>query len=433
MQEGIPGSDILVLDERDLCCGATGRNGGHCWPSARIFAPEQISKWGLSSLYKGEEWKFNSSKSLIQFLIDNQIDCDLHVTGCCNISQYDEDTKELHWYTEEIKDRAREIHGVSLKMLHKDDQEPDWKDFHLICPKAIAGCYQDYAAQFWPRKAVLGLAKLCRDKGVTFCTGVHVEKVNKDGSILVCKADEENGLSKYIHSSHFVFAMNAYSAGLLPLLKGVIIPVRGQVMATNSIKIEHNTVVEQNASLVETIPWSLSMNDGYEYIIHRRDDGRVIFGGNRWKATTVGFEVGVFDDSTCDPQISQGLESMFQEYFPKLSTHLSKEYMWTGIMGYTCDGFPLIGQIDHSFLNSDQQLQEQDKTEATECKFWIAAGYTGNGMTMCWGASSVISKMITGKLIAQEWLPQYNPNRFLDQDYLKSVKYDGSSELQFDE
>lgn len=43
---GVKGDSILLLEGRDaLGAGATGRNGGHCWPSTRVW-PEKGMHYG---------------------------------------------------------------------------------------------------------------------------------------------------------------------------------------------------------------------------------------------------------------------------------------------------------------------------------------------------------------------------------------------------
>lgn len=79
------------------------------------------------------------------------------------------------------------------------------------------------------------------------------------------------------------------------------------------------------------IPYSLTQNDDYEYLIQRAD-GRIIVGGNRWRSPTM--EENTTDDSEVNPVISQGLLDYLLESFPELhKERVEIEYQWTGIMG----------------------------------------------------------------------------------------------------
>jgi len=100
----------------------------------------------------------------------------------------------------------------------------------------------------------------------------------------------------------------------------------------------------------QVFPHSVSMNDGYEYLIQRRGDGRVVLGGFRWRSEDPLKELGNFDDSTIDPTISQSLREFLSEFFDQpLTTDddamypVEVEYEWTGVMGYTADSKPFVG------------------------------------------------------------------------------------------
>jgi len=263
------------------------------------------------------------------------------------------------------------------------------------------GMYQSLAGQFWPRKAVHGIAEIVLSRGVHIRTHTCVETIDRPRPSEFLLHTNVG----HIRCDKLVHCTNGYASKLLPRLKGAIMPVRGQIVATSPIE-----------SL--WIPHNLGFNDGYEYLIHRKEDKRIIFGGNRWRASTPGREVGVCDDSTVDPQVSEGLRSSLPHLFPllKAESNFKIDYEWTGIMGYSCDNWPLIGRMD---LVQDE---------------WIAAGYCGNGMPQCFGAAKAVSEMITGKLpTGDTWIPQFNPMRFSDPEYAAKHLYTGRKQLKMDE
>jgi len=151
------------------------------------------------------------------------------------------------------------------------------------------------------------------------------------------------------------------------------------------------------------------MNDGYEYMI-QREDGRLVFGGARWKEEKM--EEGEFDDSHVSSQISKSLQKMILEYFPIEKKDLKIEQEWTGIMGYTKDGYPLVGPLD-----------------ATHTRF-IVAGFKGHGMSRCFGRGKAIAEMISGKLQSSDFIRQFSPARFAGapKDASKSFEDEESSE-----
>jgi len=132
-------------------------------------------------------------------------------------------------------------------------------------------------------------------------------------------------------------------------------------------------------------------------------------GGMRWNSSVKSKEVGVFDDSTVDPQISAGLRERFkQSYLPdSLKSNVTITHEWTGVMGCTCDGQPLIGRFPDKLLDPPQKGSNQ----------WIAAGYGGAGMVQCFGAGKEIAEMVTGKKNKPD-ISLFDPERFADPDYL---------------
>jgi hypothetical protein len=151
------------------------------------------------------------------------------------------------------------------------------------------GLHQEIAGQFWPSRTVISLAKLLFEekKIKNIFTHARVIKISPSSSssssplmtevLVVPEEDALEGKSSRklkVISHHVVYATNAYTPSLLPSLEGIITPVRGQVLATSPSSLQ--------------LPFSLCINDGFEYVIQRREDDRVILGGMRWKSTQPG-------------------------------------------------------------------------------------------------------------------------------------------------
>ncbi|MBD1874589.1 FAD-binding oxidoreductase [Nodosilinea sp. FACHB-131] len=172
-----------------------------------------------------------------------------------------------------------------------------------------------------------------------------------------------------------VYATNALTYHLLPTPKGVIVPVRGQVIATAP------------TSQLFDFDWYLSNDTGYAI---QRQDGRIIFGGMRWKSPTK--EIGIEDDSTLEPLVGEGLKTFLRDTFPSLRD-VAIEYEWTGIMAFTIDENPLIGELPGRPGE------------------YISAGYTGHGMPVAIAAGKTIAEQIAGS--AQTTIPKpFRPERF---------------------
>jgi glycine/D-amino acid oxidase-like deaminating enzyme len=140
-------------------------------------------------------------------------------------------------------------------------------------------------------------------------------------------------------ASKVVFATNAYASHLLPSLKGLIVPTRGQVISTVPMR--------------EVFPFSFSVDDG-EYMMQRKCDGRIVLGGFRRSVEGIrcrncsvfsflGEEKNIEDDSVCNPKIHENLV----QFLGDLGVSPDKvEYEWTGIMGFSVDGYPIVGEFE---------------------------------------------------------------------------------------
>lgn len=66
--------------------------------------------------------------------------------------------------------------------------------------------------------------------------------------------------------------------------------------------------------------------------------------------------------------------------------------IWSGIMGFTGDGLPLVGRLSGRM------------TKRGGCNEWIAAGYNGHGMDKAWLCGEAVAAMVLGKPV--EGLPK---------------------------
>ena len=145
------------------------------------------------------------------------------------------------------------------------------------------------------------------------------------------------------------------------------------------------------------------MNDGYEYLIHRKKDKRVIFGGCRWLLKDKG--VNLWDDSKYKEEVAEKLAEILQEVLPELKGKRVREgeckegewrveYNWAGTMGFTEDYFPYVGKFGE--------------------REYGAVGFCGNGMV-----SSTISAKVISELPFDEKKVQLIPKRIRAERFLQ--------------
>lgn len=124
-----------------------------------------------------------------------------------------------------------------------------------------------------------------------------------------------------------VLATNAYSRLLHPFFRDRVNPTRAQAFATEPLGFR-------------MFDGPTGTNDGFEYF-RQLPDTRFVIGG--YRDVFPEEEVGFADETT--PHLQEGLERWAGSHFPELAG-MRVTHRWAGIMGFTPDGLPLVGQLD---------------------------------------------------------------------------------------
>jgi glycine/D-amino acid oxidase-like deaminating enzyme len=223
----------------------------------------------------------------------------------------------------------------------------------------------------------IGLLKMCLGRGLNLQTGTAAEKVSQHGD----GAWEVRTPRGTILAREVVVATNGYTAGLLDAFQGVIVPLRGQVTAQRP-----GSDMPLGGSLPTT--YSFIYPGGYEYMVPRpagsRYAGDIVIGGGLVRAEKQGLdEYGTTDDTTVNETISRYLAETTRKYFGENwgadhpAGRVRRE--WTGIMGYSPDGFPFVGEVPHS------------------SGLWISASFQGHGMVLCWKCAEALVAMMSAR------------------------------------
>ncbi|HEY9877417.1 MAG TPA: FAD-binding oxidoreductase [Leptolyngbyaceae cyanobacterium] len=340
------GIQTVLLERGALSSGATGRNGGHVVLGPNQNFGESVQSVGLEETLALWSFTQQSTELMRQFVETYDVACDLHFNQWVTLALTPDQAEALRQNYEQMVDHE-------LAIAFWDAAEVAQQTHSTFFQSALV---EPHHAQMWPAKLVLGIAQVAAQKGVTICPKVNVQAVQRQSGSFVLQTDRGE-----IGTQAIVYATNAFTHHLLPELQDIITPVRGQVIAT------------------EPVPrlWDFDWlaNDGYEYAI-QRPDGRVVLGGMRRCSPTK--EMGIEDDTTLEPMVSQGLRRFLRDAFEPLR-EARIEYEWTGIMGYTPDDNPLIGEVPG------------------RPREYLAAGYTGHGMSVAFLAGKTLAEVIAGQ------------------------------------
>ncbi|OJJ42090.1 hypothetical protein ASPZODRAFT_77757 [Penicilliopsis zonata CBS 506.65] len=354
---------ILVLEARQLCSGATGRNGGHLKPDPYSHAGALANEHGLAA---GQEVAAFENANLVavkKYIEQENVDCDLVVTRGCDV----------HFKEEQVAQAKK-----ALQMMNSGDAFQTCKNVEQVSGvKNARGCVTFTAGHLWPSKLIHHMFRQAIAQGVNVQTHTSVQSLTRlpDGrwSLLTSRGT--------VIARQVVMATNAYTAALLPEYHEQIIPYRA---------VSCRIVTPGKAPLL-TNTYSLRFTDwDFDYLIPR-PDGSIIVGGARSAyCQKKDAWYGNADDSGVIEETRRYFDGYMQRHFigwEESNAHVDD--IWTGIMGYSRDKLPRIGPIPH------------------RDGLFIMAGWTGHGMPQIFLAAKGMAEMVVGgKPYSQTGLPR---------------------------
>ncbi|EXM20527.1 hypothetical protein RAB80_009180 [Fusarium oxysporum f. sp. vasinfectum] len=350
---------IVVLEARQLCSGATGRNGGHIKPDVYNLCSRMASKHGIDAGAEIAEFELANVEAVKNYVLDNKVDCDLMITQAVDVQLSEEHNALLKaGYDRLIKA------GVSAT---KSAFYVDGKYAETVSGvKGAKGAFKYTTGHLWPYKLIHHMfAEVLEHKNLNLQTNTPVTSVSAspeaDGSWSVTTS---RGVIK---AGKIIMATNAYTAALLPEYHEKIIPYR----AICSLIIAPNPPLLADSYAIRFSPTD------FDYLIPR-PDGSIIVGGARsayFRQTEDWY--GSVDDSKVIERAKDYFEGYMQRHFRGWENSGARtDQVWTGIMGYSADGLPRIGRVP-----GHQNM-------------FIMGGFTGHGMPQVFLAAKEISRMV---------------------------------------
>eukprot|EP01103_Thecamoeba_quadrilineata_P008424 TRINITY_DN1816_c0_g1_i1.p1 TRINITY_DN1816_c0_g1~~TRINITY_DN1816_c0_g1_i1.p1 ORF type:complete len:383 (-),score=76.03 TRINITY_DN1816_c0_g1_i1:12-1160(-) len=373
-----------------------------------------MKEHGWQGLGRGYEFESENWRLIHEFFEEHSIDpefsCEFYKTGGLNVALTESEVKLFQETTSSLKKECPDlIKGLPFQLWDEHTcskalnlNQKTTSSFNSDSDSSLSikgGIFMPNIAQVNPAKLTEIIASKACELGLKIFTNTTANQVSlRDGRTFVhTTEDHVIEVKKAV-----IYANGAWAPQLVNSLKDIIIPVRGQVFATNP--------------LPPLFPFGVGFND--DYVIQRKSDGRIILGGMRRKSVSGG-EIGVLDDSQICTQVSTALHDFLLQFFNvdklqnetdscsiKASAPFQIENHWTGIMDFSLDGLPLIGELSpFMFLNDGQR----DNCQIGSVKRFISAGYTGHGMSRIFGAGKLIAQLVHEEV--SNILP-FSPSRF---------------------
>ncbi|KAI0483418.1 FAD dependent oxidoreductase [Xylaria cf. heliscus] len=367
--------DIVMIEARQACSGATGRNGGHTKAASyRSFLHHQ-REYGTEMAAKIARLELANIRAVHAFAKKHAVDCE---SNPCITADIVYDAKQLETAQKAVKAMQDAMPGDDASVYNFHG--PDEVRAMFYCGKGgdegVCGGVSYEAGSLNAYKFTIGVLKLCLEKGLNLQTNTPATNLKRSSQGRY-QVETPRGT---INARRVVMATNGYTAHLLKRFQGIIVPLRGHVTAQRpGLNMPKN-------GLPGT--YSFFYAKGYDYMIPRprgcKFEGDIIIGGRLSSAVSDGLnEYGTTDDSTEDEDTMRDLRNTLPQYFGDNWGEDDPEgrvrNQWTGIMGYGPDELPFVGEMPG------------------EKNLWVSASFQGHGMVLCWMSARALVEMMEGR------------------------------------
>jgi glycine/D-amino acid oxidase-like deaminating enzyme len=330
------GVRVRLYEAREIAGGASGRNGGFALRGAAAPYPVVVDSIGRERASELCRW----TEEELAVLAADAGDA-FRPTGSLRVAADGEERDELE---------------EEYEALRADGFAVEWHD---ELPAPLAGRFP--AAIFHPTDGVLQPARLVRRLAEhAAAAGVDVREHSRLESVAEAGAQT------------VVVATDGYPSGLLGELEGLIVPTRGQVIATEPVPELYFEVPHYG-------------RHGFDYW-HQRPDGRIVAGGFR--------DASLQDEFTAEEATTPVVQTALEDFVASLfGRRVGVDYRWAGIFGLVFDFLPVVGRAPG-----------QDGV-------WVAGGYSGHGNVLGFACGRLVARAILGE--PHPLLELFEPARLL--------------------
>lgn len=389
------GQEVVIVEAEEIGQGASHGNAGWVIPTdaAPVAAPGMVTqglKWMLhrdSPLYV----KPSLNPKHVRFMLEMAMQCNqkdydegyrLNMLLCSNsVSQFETYRSEgidfemhddgLIYAYEHTQSFEKRVAGMALLeefgLNGKVYTGPELAELEpAMLPTLAGGIVYENFRHLRPDTFVSGLLKKCLELGLEVRTHEKVVDISTGSRVNALITDKGR-----IEADQFLIATGAYASGLAKTFKTNvrIRPGKGYNIEFQPAPMKLKRAVDLMDARVAVTP----LNAGIRFA------GTMEFAGLDRKINPVRVKA-----------IKESGTRYFKDWDPTNTNHTPA---WAGARPMTADGIPVIGKLS-SFDNA-----------------WISSGHGMYGVTMARGSSEIISDMILGKKVSDEY-KVFSPDRF---------------------
>ena len=327
------GLKVRLHEAREIAGGASGRNGGFALRGAAApfdVTVETIGQDATARIWRQTELALDRLAALAGDA--------LRRTGSLRLAA---DAEE------------RDALAVEFEALRAGGFAAEWIEEPLES-RFRAAIFHPPDAALQPARLVRRLADHAADAGVEIREHSRVESLTG------------------LEAERVLVATDGYPSGLLGELEGLIVPTRGQMIATEPL-----------GERVFDCPHY--GRHGFDYW-QQTPDGRILAGGFRDSALQ--------DEFTTEEVTTPGIQGALEGFVAQLvGRPLRVDYRWAGLFGLVLDFLPVVGRVPGG-----------DRT-------WVAGGYSGHGNVLGLLCGDLAAQAMLGREAPE--LAWFDPERLL--------------------
>ncbi len=292
--------DVLVLEARHVAGGASGRNGGlllsgiaHNYAAACTHYGRELTR---------ELWRTTIRNREAMIAWATRLGTPVRRCGSYVLASSEREADELR---------------ASVALMAEDGFAAEWHSTDPLGRGFVAGLSNAGDGVIQPALLTAALLK-ASGAALRETAEVYALLSGEDGVLVRARGGD-------VLAQRVVLATNAWTPLLLPEFAATVVPARGQLLAT--------------APAPRVLERACYCDEGFEYF-QQLPDGRFVLGGFRNLAFA---EEATYADHTTSG-IQSALDAFLARYFPELAD-IPVERRWSGTMGFTSDGLPLVGRL----------------------------------------------------------------------------------------
>lgn len=335
------GYQVVVLEAAKVGWGASGRNGGQIVNGYSRDLDEVKKRYGEAAAGALGDMAVEGGDIIRERIARYGIDCDLRDGGIFAALN----KRQMAGLEARVESWAQVGH-TDVELLDEQTVRQ-----HSNTELYVGGLLDKRGGHLHPMNLALGEATALEDQGGTIYEHSPMVRIESGVRPVVHTEDGQ------VQADYVVACGNAYLGRAVPALRGRVMPVSTQVMATEPLDQDVVQRLMPAGTCVEDCNYML---DYYRMSA----DNRLLFGG------------GTVYGGTTPADIESKLRPHLARTFPEIAD-ARIDYAWSGNFALTLTRIPHLGQLDE--------------------RIFFTHGYSGHGVTTTHLAGRLIAEAIDGE------------------------------------